>query len=63
MWSNKNVSKFAVYITWFNKFDQINLMAPSEYMSFFMSNTLTSNAWLKLAKIQANPKQKPEADL
>ena len=32
------------------------------YALFFISNTFTSNARLKLAKIQANAKQHPEAE-
>ena len=31
--------------------------------AFFISNTFTSNARLKLAKNQANAKQHPEAEL
>ena len=31
--------------------------------AFSISNTFISNAWLKLAKIQANAKQPPEAEL
>ena len=32
------------------------------YTRFFLSNTFISNAWLKLAKSQANAKQQPKAE-
>ena len=36
---------------------------PRQYTLFFISNTFTSNARLKLAKNQANAEQHPEAEI
>ena len=53
-----------------NLFDSTNLIkliwlcisGDLSIHTFFISNTLISNARLKLAKIQADPKQQPETE-
>ena len=45
------------------KFLDLSKTKKSKYMLFYISNTLISNARLKLAKNQANAKEHQEAEL
>ena len=42
---------------------RLNIIVLFHYTHFFISNTFVSNAWLKMAKIQANAKQHPQAEI